>query len=87
MDARVDFDWEEYGASGEFDGKDKYGRLLRPGRTTGEAVMFEKAREEVVRRHGRWIFRWNDAEVKEPKIFKRIIENGLANGLRRHRGR
>ncbi|MGH3424774.1 MAG: type IV toxin-antitoxin system AbiEi family antitoxin domain-containing protein [Nocardioidaceae bacterium] len=47
--ARTDFAWLEYAHVAEFDGKIKYGRLLRPGETAGNAVVREKRREDRVR--------------------------------------
>ncbi|WP_432559217.1 type IV toxin-antitoxin system AbiEi family antitoxin domain-containing protein [Granulicoccus sp. GXG6511] len=63
VDARVDFDWEEYGVSGEFDGEVKYGRLLAPGETVDKVVVFEKQREELLKTHGRWTVRWVNANL------------------------
>lgn len=45
----VDFAWPELGLMAEFDGKIKYGRLLRPGQSPGEAVFAEKRREDELR--------------------------------------
>jgi hypothetical protein len=45
-----DFGWPEHRALGEFDGKVKYGRLLRPGEEPGDAVFREKRREDAMRR-------------------------------------
>lgn len=45
----TDFAWEEHGLLGEFDGRVKYGRLLRPGETPGDAVFREKVREDALR--------------------------------------
>ena len=42
--ARVDFGWPELRTVGEFDGRVKYGRLLRPGQDPGDAVFEEKRR-------------------------------------------
>lgn len=44
-----DFAWEEQRLLGEFDGKVKYGRLLRPGEEPGDAVFREKVREDLLR--------------------------------------
>lgn len=44
-----DFAWEEHRLLGEFDGKVKYGRLLRPGEEPGDAVFREKVREDLLR--------------------------------------
>lgn len=46
----TDFAWPEYGLLGEFDGKVKYGRLLKPGQTPGDVVFDEKRREDLLRR-------------------------------------
>ncbi|KQT94391.1 hypothetical protein ASG49_05790 [Marmoricola sp. Leaf446] len=47
--ARVDFAWHEHGVFGEFDGRVKYGRYLRPWELPGDAVFREKQREDLVR--------------------------------------
>lgn len=44
-----DFAWEEHRLLGEFDGKVKYGRLLKPGEGPGDAVFREKIREDQLR--------------------------------------
>jgi hypothetical protein len=46
----TDMVWEEHRLLGEFDGKVKYGRLLRPGEQPGDAVFREKRREDELRR-------------------------------------
>ena len=85
VDARVDFDWAEHGACGEFDGEVKYGRLLRPGRTLDQTIRYEKEREERLRQHGRWTIRWSEAQLHAPESFRRLIESGLTYGLRGRR--
>lgn len=55
---RVDFGWEELRTVGEFDGRVKYGRLLRPGHTAGEAVFEEKVREADLRAERLPVVRW-----------------------------
>lgn len=45
----TDWAWPRHGLLGEFDGRVKYGRLLRPGQTPGEAVFEEKKREDLLR--------------------------------------
>lgn len=42
----TDFAWPEHHLLGEFDGKVKYGRYLRPDELPGDAVFREKRREE-----------------------------------------
>ncbi len=47
--ARVDLAWPEHRLLVEFDGRAKYGRLLGPGRSPGDAVFEEKRREDRIR--------------------------------------
>lgn len=47
--ATCDFGWPELKMLGEFDGRIKYGRLLRPDQSPGDAVFEEKKREDLVR--------------------------------------
>ena len=44
-----DWAWPDEGLLGEFDGRVKYGRLLRPGQAPGDAVFAEKRREDRLR--------------------------------------
>jgi hypothetical protein len=44
-----DWGWPEHRLLGEFDGKVKYGRLLKPGQDPGEVVFAEKQREDLLR--------------------------------------
>lgn len=82
VEARVDFDWEEFGTCGEFDGDVKYGRLLRPGQSIEEVILFEKQREERLREHGRWVIRWTHRDLMDLNHFRRIIESGFRYGTR-----
>jgi hypothetical protein len=50
----TDFAWPHHGLLGEFDGKVKYGRLLRPGEHPGDAVFREKVREDRLREALQW---------------------------------
>ncbi len=54
----VDFWWPEQRVVGEFDGLIKYGRLLRPGQTAGDAVVAEKRREDLIRAEDVRFVRW-----------------------------
>jgi hypothetical protein len=49
-----DFAWPEHRLLGEFDGRVKYGRLLRPGQEPGDAVFEEKKREDLLRELTGW---------------------------------
>lgn len=44
-----DWYWPAHGLLGEFDGRIKYGRLLRPGQSPADAVFEEKRREDELR--------------------------------------
>ena len=63
LGARTDFYWEEFATVGEFDGKTKYGRSLRPGQDPGDAVYREKRREDALRDLGRQVVRWTWDEL------------------------
>ncbi len=58
LTGRTDFCWPEHGLVGEFDGQVKYGRLLRPGESAGDAVYREKLREDAIRALGYHFERW-----------------------------
>ncbi len=60
---RVDFWWEEFGTAGEFDGRIKYGRSLRPGQDPGAVVFEEKVREDAIRADGHGMVRWIWSEI------------------------
>jgi hypothetical protein len=60
---RTDFYWPEFNTVGEFDGKVKYGRLLRPGQTPGDVVFAEKRREDALRDLGFEVVRWTWDEL------------------------
>lgn len=47
--AQLDWTWAELGLCGEFDGREKYTRYLRPGESVVDVVMREKSREDKVR--------------------------------------
>jgi hypothetical protein len=60
---RVDFGWPTRRVAGEFDGRVKYGRLVRPGETAGDAVFREKVREDGLRAAGVRVVRWTWDEL------------------------
>lgn len=55
--ARTDFDWDGV-LVGEFDGLQKYGRLVRRGETPRDALIREKRREDALRAQGIMVIRW-----------------------------
>lgn len=74
----VDFWWRAARLVGEFDGKVKYGRLLRPGEDPGDAVYREKRREDALRDDGNRVTRWGWIDLDD---FR-----STANRLRHHLG-
>ncbi|WP_228541607.1 hypothetical protein [Nocardia sp. XZ_19_369] len=70
---RVDFYFEGTGVLGEFDGRTKYGRLLRPGREPGDAVFAEKVREDAMRACGFQVVRWTWQDLTTQNIAHRIL--------------
>ncbi|MDH3005321.1 MULTISPECIES: type IV toxin-antitoxin system AbiEi family antitoxin domain-containing protein [Gordonia] len=65
--ARADFDWEGE-LVGEFDGLQKYGRLLRPGETPRDALIREKRREDALRAQGIMVVRWTWATLERGEL-------------------
>jgi hypothetical protein len=63
---RSDFAWEEERLVGEFDGRVKYGRLLRPRQDVSDAVFAEKRREDAIRDEDWDVVRWIWAELQRP---------------------
>lgn len=55
---RCDFAWQDGRLLGEFDGRVKYGRLLRPGQDAGDVVFKQKQREDALRDTGARVIRW-----------------------------
>ncbi|MGQ0574550.1 MAG: type IV toxin-antitoxin system AbiEi family antitoxin domain-containing protein [Pseudonocardia sp.] len=62
---RTDFGWPDLRTVGEFDGRVKYGRLLRPGQDAGDAVFAEKLREDEVRDEDIAMVRWTWADLAQ----------------------
>ena len=83
--ARTDFAWEEQRVIGEFDGKVKYGRLLRPGQEAGEAVFQEKLREDAIRDESWEVVRWTWADLSVPASLGDRVQRALDRGARRRR--
>ena len=80
---RTDFWWESFRHLGEFDGKIKYGRLLKKGEAPSDAVVSEKRREDAMRstRCGMSRFAW--FEVQPGATGRRMAQ--LAHELEQSR--
>lgn len=80
---RCDFGWPEFGVLGEFDGKTKYGRLLRkPGQTAEDVLIEEKRREERLRALGWVVIRWMWADLVRPDPLLSQLRAAFARGQR-----
>lgn len=73
---RTDFAWPDLGVVGEFDGRVKYGRSLRPGVDLTEVLWEEKRREDLIRATGRTVVRWIWPDIDDPG------EDGMVARLR-----
>ena len=73
---------EEFRTLGEFDGKEKYGRYLKPGQTVADAVFAEKRRGDALRDLGWQIVRWIWADLYHPQELRRRLERAFERGLR-----
>lgn len=74
----TDWAWLEYKTFGEFDGRIKYGRLLRPDQSPGDAVFEEKRREDLIREATGFMavrLIWSDYD--QPQTIRRRLETTL----------
>ncbi len=66
-----DWGWPEARLLGEFDGKIKYGRLLRPGQDPGEVAFAEKHREDELRElSGFGMLRLVWSDFQRPRLIR-----------------
>lgn len=74
----TDFAWPDHRLLGEFDGRIKYGRLLKPGETAQEAVYREKLREDALREiTGYGLIRLTWADLARPTVTGARIRSKL----------
>jgi hypothetical protein len=78
--ARVDFCWEEQRTVGEFDGKIKYGRLLKPGQLIEAVVFEEKRREDAIRDLGWKVVRWTWQDLHRPGVLRDRLQRAFVRG-------
>ncbi len=82
-EVRTDFGWPESGLVGEFDGRIKYGRLLKPGQTTEEVLVKERLREQAIERAGWGVVRFTWPEVHELPLVRDRLREALARARAR----
>jgi hypothetical protein len=76
--ARVDFYWEEHKTVGEFDGRIKYGRLLKPGQPIEDVLFDEKLREDAVRDLGLQVVRWISRDLYRVGVLRQRVLRAFA---------
>lgn len=76
---RVDFAWPQYRTIVEFDGREKYHRLRRPGETLEQMVMREKDREDLIRELTGWtVIRLTWVDLQRPAATAARIRRAFA---------
>jgi hypothetical protein len=63
---------------GEFDGKLKYGQLLKPGERIEDVIFKEKLREDAVRDPGLQVVRWIWDDLYRPGILRERLLRAFA---------
>ncbi len=81
----TDFGWEAHGTLAEFDGKIKYGRLLRPGQSVSEVLWAEKQREDALRDLGWQVVRWTWGDLNHPDDLVDRLHRAFARAARTRR--
>lgn len=76
--ARVDFCWPDRRTVGEFDGRVKYGALLRSGQRVEDVVHAEKLREDALRDAGWQVVRWIWADLYRPGLLRERLDRAFA---------
>ena len=79
---RADFGWVEFRTLGEFDGKEKYGRMLKPGQTPADAVFAEKRREDALRDLGGRSSAGSGKTCTTQRSCGHTLERAFQRGLR-----
>ncbi len=81
--AQTDFHFVEQRTIGEFDGRQKYGRLLKPGEDPGDVVWREKQREDRLRSLGFEVVRIIWADLARPGEIRARFLAAFARAARR----
>lgn len=78
--AHTDFAWEDQRVIGEFDGRVKYGGLLKPGQHPGDVVFREKLREDAIRDEGWGAVRWVWSQLARPSRLAVRLRRAFVRG-------
>lgn len=81
-EARVDFAWTRWRIAGEFDGRIKYGRLVRPGESASDVAWNERQRELAIERAGWIVVRFTWAELRDHELVRHRILEAMARARR-----
>ena len=87
MVGRSDFAWVQHRTIGEFDGRVKYGALLRPGQRSEDVVFAEKMREDAIRDLGWEVVRWVWADLDRPHLLRDRVLRAFARSRARRYAR
>jgi hypothetical protein len=79
--ARVDFCWQKQRTIGEFDGKIKYGRMLKSGQSIEDVLFAEKRREDALRDLGWQIVRWLWADLYRRGVIRDRVLRASARSV------
>lgn len=77
----TDVAWPDYRLLGEFDGRIKYGRLLKAGETASDVIVREKLREDRLREATRWLmirYIWCDLFIPEVTAARTRRQMGIS---------
>lgn len=76
---RVDFAWPEHRLIVEFDGREKYHSMRRPGESIEEMVLREKTREDRLREATGWtVIRITWADLQQPDLLRTRLARHLS---------
>ena len=76
-----DFGWPDLGVLREFDGKSKYGELMRrPGQSAEQVLVAEKRREDRLRELGWMVIRWMWQDLIRPEELIGRLRTAFSRG-------
>lgn len=78
---RSDFCWETERTLGEFDGKVKYGPLVKPGESSADVLYREKRREDALRDLGWQVVRWSWADLRHEQELAERLSRAFRRGM------